>query len=125
MLEVFIYSLMCYGLSSAFVYYSGPFDIFEKIRDFVSVKPKLNELFSCMFCLPVNIGIIMSLLSMFLSPLRPLTPFTVLFNPETNLWLLIALFDGFYTGAIVSIIDSFLNSLNNDVSDNDKQLLTD
>ena len=126
MLTVFIYSLMCYGISSALVYYTGPFGIFEKWRQYVSEKPKLNELFSCMFCLPVNIGIVMSILSTFLSPLTPFTPFTVLFGTGTVLWPLVALFDGFYTGAIVSIIDTFVEMIsdNGEIDDN-KQILND
>ena len=43
MIEIFVYSLMCYGIASAIVYYSGPFDIFAKLRESVSGNKKLEE----------------------------------------------------------------------------------
>lgn len=102
---------MCYGLSSAIVYYSGPWDIFAKFRESVSDNEKLSELFSCMFCLPTNIGIIMSLLNMMFSPNQAFTPFNAVFNCNQNFWPLIIMFDAFYTGAIVSIIDTIVDRL--------------
>lgn len=109
MLLVFCYTLMCYGISSALVYYSGPFNIFAKIRELVASNNYLDELFSCMFCLPTNIGIIMSVLSLLLAAASPFTPFTMLLSGHENLWPLIIVFDAFYTGAIVSIIDSIVD----------------
>ena len=114
MVAILIYSLMCYGLSSAFVYYTGPFDIFSKFRDFLaSNSGKLTELFSCMFCLPTNIGIVMSILSMTLFNGLYFTPFTILFGGDFSMWPLIIIFDGFYTGAVVSIIDAIVNKIEN------------
>lgn len=113
MISIFIYSLMCYGISSAMVYYSGPFDIFVKLRELIAGTDKLNELFSCMFCLPTNIGIIMSILSLLFCQETPFTPFTILFDQNVNMWPLILIFDGFYTGAIVSIIDTIVDKLSN------------
>ena len=114
MLTIFIYSLMCYGIANAIVYYSGPWDIFVKLRNFASGNDKLEELFSCMFCLPTNIGIIMSIISFLYCKSQPFTPFTILFDSDTHLWPLIVLFDGFYTGAIVSIIDAIVNKITGD-----------
>ena len=110
MFTVFLYTFMCYGLASALVYYNGPFNIFSRFRCFVAEKNNkyLEELFSCMFCLPVNIGIIMSVLSLTVPCSTPFTPFTILFNGNEHLWPLIVFFDGFYTGAVVSIIDSIV-----------------
>ena len=125
MIEIFVYSLMCYGIASAIVYYSGPFDIFAKLRESVSGNKKLEELFSCMFCLPTNIGIIMSIICLMFARETPFTPFNIVFNSNQNLWPLIALFDGFYTGAIVSIIDAIVDRIaRNDESDY-KTLLND
>lgn len=125
MLEIFIYSLMCYGLANAIVYYTGPWDIFAKLRSYVSDNPKLDELFSCMFCLPTNIGIIMSVLSLMFGHERPFTPFTALFNSNVNMWPLILIFDGFYTGAIVSIIDTIVNRISCGEENNERQILND
>lgn len=112
MLGIVIYTIMCYGISSALVYYTGPFDIFSKFRDFLaSNSNKLTELFSCMFCLPTNVGIIMSILSLLFSYSTPFTPFTMLLHLNSDIWPLIILFDGFYTGAAVSIIDTIVNKL--------------
>lgn len=115
---IFLYSLMCYGLSSAIVYYSGPFDIFEKWRKTIAYNDKLLELFSCMFCLPTNIGMVLSILSIILSPYMPFTPFTIMFSGNYIMLPLIILFDGLYTGAIVSIIDAIITRIERN---NDKQ----
>ena len=127
MITVFLYSIMCYGISSAFVYYSGPFDIFSKLRDFLESNhhEKLSELFSCMFCLPVNIGIIMSLICLLFCPGQPFTPFNIVFDGNTNLWPLTAIFDGFYTGAIVSLIDSFVNFVETSRNGENNKILID
>lgn len=108
---LFIYCLMCYGLSAALVYYNGPGDILSKFRLSVSDNKYLSELFSCMFCLPTNIGFVLSLLSLIFAQNTPFTPFTVLMGDHASLWPLIILFDGFFTGAVVSIIDSMVDCL--------------
>ena len=83
-------------------------------------------MFSCMFCLPVNIGMVMSILSICFAQSCPFTPFTLLFNGHENLWPLIIIFDGFYTGSLVSIIDSIMDRVTaNQVGSFDKQFLND
>lgn len=125
MVSIFIYSLMCYGVSSAIVYYSGPWDIFSKLREFSSKNKKLEELFSCMFCLPTNIGIIMSIISLIFTRETPFTPFTTLFDSNSDLWPLIVMFDGFYTGAIVSIIDTIVDKMTNNYVTKTQEILND
>lgn len=110
---IFIYSMMCYGISCAIVYYSGPWDIFVKLREAVAYNDKLLELFSCMFCLPTNIGILMSIISLSLGNDTPFTPFTIAFGSNYVLWPVIIFLDGFYTGGVVSIIDSIVNKIEN------------
>jgi VIT1/CCC1 family predicted Fe2+/Mn2+ transporter len=119
---------MCYGLCSALVYYNGPYEIFAKFRCYIAEKNNkyLEELFSCMFCLPVNVGMLLSILSLVFSSALPFTPFTLLMDSEGSLWPLIVLFDGFYTGAIVSIIDSIVEKISPaTIEINNKQLLND
>ena len=116
---------MCYGVSSAIVYYSGPWDIFSKLREFSSKNKKLEELFSCMFCLPTNIGIIMSIISLIFTRETPFTPFTTLFDSNSDLWPLIVMFDGFYTGAIVSIIDTIVDKMTNNYVTKTQEILND
>ena len=126
---VFVYTLMCYGLSSALVYYNGPFGMISRFRDYVSSNTNkyLDELFSCMFCLPVNIGMVLSVISLFSTPF---TPFTVLLHGNGFISLLTVLFDGFYTGASVSIIDYAVSRLSEKVTyvtpeNDDMKILTD
>ncbi len=108
---LFVYCLMCYGLSAALVYYNGPGDILLKFRLSVNDNKYLSELFSCMFCLPTNIGFVLSLLSLIFAQNIPFTPFTALMDDHASLWPLIILFDGFFTGAAVSIIDTIVDWL--------------
>jgi hypothetical protein len=117
---------MCYGLSSALVYYNGPFDILAKFRTSIEPNKYLNELFGCMFCLPVNIGIIMSIISLLFASSTPFTPFTALLSGSMNLWPLMVVFDAFYTGAAVSIIDTIVDRLTREkVMAKDSEVISD
>ena len=101
---LFIYSIAAYSISNMLVYFSGPFNIIDKFRNWISSKHEtLNELFSCMFCLPTNIGIILSIISLVFMPF-PITPFTLVFNHQYYLWPVIIVFDALYTGGIVYLI---------------------
>lgn len=101
---LFVYSIMAYGIANMLVYFNGPFNIITKFRDWVTSKHEtLNELFSCMFCLPTNVGIILSILSLVIGS-TPFTPFTILYFHDYGLWPLIIAFDGMFTGGIVYLI---------------------
>lgn len=121
---ILIYTLAAYGISAALVYYSGPFDILYKIREKVASNEYLNELFMCMFCLPVNIGIILSVISILLSTV-PFTPFSMLFEGHYMLWPLAIIMDAFYTGAAVKIIDDIVESIEDKLDNSDKKILLD
>ena len=126
---IFIYTFMVYGLSAALVYYKGPWGIIEKFREHISSNRYLDELFSCMFCLPVNIGIVLSVLSLILSGFAPFTPFTIIFHNHIILWPIAVLFDAFYAGSVVSIIDSIVDSISTKYgkinNDNETNILFD
>lgn len=122
---ILIYTLAAYGISAALVYYSGPFDILFKLRERMASNNYLNELFQCMFCLPVNIGIILSIISMVLSPEIPFTPFSILFQGHYTLWPIVIVMDAFYTGATVKIIDDIVESMEAKLDNTDKKILLD
>ena len=78
-LIIFIYCISVYGLSNMMVFSSGPFKIFEKIREWSSyISDHFSSLFNCMICLPANIGWIISLIDWFLLNEITFTPFNIL-----------------------------------------------
>ena len=83
-----------YGLSTVMVFGSGPFKILEKIRTWAyAISPHFGQLFSCMLCFPTNLGIALSLISWFMSPVM-FTPFTAFFEGYDTMWWIAVLFDG-------------------------------
>ena len=103
-LIIFCYCIMTYGICNVMVYGSGPFKIFEHIRNVsIEIGPHFGKLFSCMMCLPTNLGIILSLINWFFIT-TPFTPFCIAFWGEYNLWWLAMVFDGAFTSGIVWII---------------------
>ena len=115
-LIIFIYCIAVYGLSNMMIFSSGPFNIFEKIREWSSyISVHFSTLFNCMICLPANIGWIMSLIDWFLLPTIGITPFNILLN-GTNLWWVALICDCCFTSGIVWIIhnmESFFESISN------------
>lgn len=112
--NIFIFTLAVYGISAAFVYFSGPFGIIDKFRDWVknNLPETFSYLLSCMFCLPVNVGGVLSVISLVSGTY--FTPFTN-FLGDTNCWLLAIVLDGAYCGGVVSIIDGIVESMINKV----------
>ena len=111
---IFIYIISVYGLSNMIAFGSGPFKIFEKIREWSSyVSEHFSSLFSCMMCLPANIGWIASLINWFFIPYIPITPFNLILI-GTNLWWLALIGDCCFTTGIVWIVhnvESFFESI--------------
>ena len=103
-LIIVLYSFAAYGLSNMMVFGSGPFKIFEGIRNLSSrISPHLGQMFNCMMCLPANIGWACSLVDWFFIPQIALTPFNILLN-GTGLWWLALLCDCAFTSGIVWFI---------------------
>lgn len=103
-LIIFCYCIVAYGACNVIVYGSGPFKIFEHIRNIsMEIGTHFGTLFSCMMCLPTNFGIIASLVNWFFIPIA-FTPFNILFNEYAQLWWLAMLCDGAFTSGIVWII---------------------
>lgn len=103
-LILFIYILSVYGLSNMMVFGTGPFKIFEKIRTWsLYISEHFSSLFSCMMCLPANVGWIISLIDWFLLSQITLTPFNLLLY-GTNLWYIALIGDCCFTSGIVWIL---------------------
>lgn len=103
-LIIFIYSIVAYGICNIIVFGSGPFRIFEKIREWSNdINEHFGQLFSCMMCLPTNLGVVLSLLNWFIIPIA-FTPFNILFAGYGSLWWLAMILDGAFTSGIVWLI---------------------
>jgi hypothetical protein len=103
---------MAYGACNVIVFGSGPFRIFERIREWADdIDEHFGQLFSCMMCLPTNFGIICSLVNWFFIPIA-FTPFNILFA-GTGLWWLAMLCDGAFTSGIVWLINTIQEYIEN------------
>ena len=115
-LIIFLYIFAVYGFSNMVVFSSGPFRIFEKIREWSSnLSEHFGSLFSCMICLPANVGWVASLIDWFFIPNLVLTPFNILLV-GTNLWWVALIADCCLTSGIVWFIhniESFFESIAN------------
>lgn len=105
MLIIALYFLMVYGLCNILVFGEGPLGIVSKIRNFV--MKYLSNLINmeCMICLPTTIGMVLSLLNIFLLPQLPLTPFFYIIN-NVQYWYLITSCDMFITSGVVWLLHS-------------------
>lgn len=111
-LIVALYSIMAYGACNVIVFGSGPFRIFERIREWADdIDEHFGQLFSCMMCLPTNFGIICSLVNWFFIPIA-FTPFNIFFA-GTGLWWLAMLCDGAFTSGIVWLINTIQEYIEN------------
>ena len=100
-LIIFLYCIAVYGLSNMVVFGSGPFRIFEYLRNWSTyISEHFGTLFSCMMCFPAKIGWIVSLVDWFLIENFALTPFNILLF-GTNLWWLALIADCCFTSGIV------------------------
>lgn len=113
-LVIFLYIIMAYGFSNMIVYGSGPFRIFEHIRNTSNnISEHFGSMFSCMMCFPANIGWIISVIDWFLLPSIAITPFNI-FLLGTNLWWVALIADCCFTSGAVWIIhnvESFFESI--------------
>lgn len=103
-LIVLCYSLMAYGACNVIVYGSGPFKIFEHIREWATnINEHFGLLFQCMMCMPTNFGLACSLINWFFIPVA-FTPFNIVFAGDSTLWWLAMLCDAAYTSGAVWLI---------------------
>ena len=106
-LIILCYCLAAYGLSNMFVFGSGPFRIFERIRYITNaIGDHFGTLFTCMMCFPANVGLICSLINWFFIPVA-LAPFNIILAGHAGLWWLAALCDCAFTSGVVWLIHHF------------------
>ena len=106
-LLILIYIIAAYGLSNMMVFGSGPFRIFEHIRNISnSISEHFGKLFSCMMCFPANLGLFFSLIDWFLLKNIAILPFNILLA-GTGLWWLAAILDCCFTSGGVWLIHNF------------------
>ena len=102
-MELILYFIFAYGLSNVLVYGYGPFGIVEWFRNFCSKYiPTIGAMLECMMCTSTNIGIVMSLVNLFLIKDVEFTPANCVFNDLP--WYMILLFDMFATSGAVWLI---------------------
>ena len=113
-MELFVYSLVFYALSFCIVYAEGPFNIFTKYREFAQnhFPSNLGDAVECMFCTPFQLGILFSLIDIFLLDYSFTLP-SIECEFNDNYWIVNVLFDGAYTAAVVYLIDTIQNYFEN------------
>lgn len=89
-----IFCFTCYSFVNMLLYFSGPFGIFEHIRNIAGkISPRMEELFSCPACASTWVSFFLSALNLLIIPSVPFTPFNLILS-GTGLWWLIILLDG-------------------------------
>lgn len=89
-----IFCFTCYSFVNMLLYFSGPFGVFEHIRNIAGrISPRMGELFSCPACASTWVSFFLSVLNLLLIPSVPFTPFNLILG-GTGLWWLIILLDG-------------------------------
>lgn len=101
---LFLYCIVAYGFSNMMVFGSGPFRIFERIRNLSDrISEHFGSLFKCMMCFPANLGWVLSIIDWFLIKDIAFTPFNI-FLAGTGMWWLALILDCFFTSGIVWLI---------------------
>lgn len=120
-LIVFIYCIMAYGFSNMMVFGSGPFRIFEHVRNISSrISEHFGSLFTCMMCFPANLGWVFSVIDWFLLKNIAITPFNILLA-GTGMWWLALVLDCFFTSGIVWLIHNFESFFENIVGNSESE----
>ena len=102
-LIIIAYIFVAFGFCNMVAFGSGPFRIFERIRDWSEgVSEHFGLLFKCMMCLPANFGWIVSVLNWFLIPVA-ITPFNIILA-GTGLWWLAMILDCCFTTGVVWLL---------------------
>lgn len=108
---IILYFIVAYSISFLFVYSMGPFDMVDKLRNYLGKKSTFFEkLFDCMYCFPTWVGLGLSAINQFLLSFVPFTPFYILFAGIAP-WYIILLLDMFATNGVVYILDTIVKRI--------------
>jgi len=93
-MNILIFFLLVYGICNIIIFANGPCHIFLKMHKYFKERhPMLEEMFSCMICLPTWVGMFLSAVNLILFPYTPFTPMNMVLYAE-NLWPIVIFFDG-------------------------------
>lgn len=108
LLILIVYVFTCYGISNMVVYSDGPFNVFSNFRKLMfKINNNLGELFSCMMCFPMWVGIIFSLIDIFLFTSFNLTPFNIILHNQASgvcIYFFVVLMDGAFASGMTWLI---------------------
>ena len=105
-LIIIAYVFAAFGFCNVVAFGSGPFRIFERIREWSeNISEHFGLLFKCMMCLSCNFGWIASVINWFLIPVA-ITPFNIILA-GTGLWWLAMFLDCCFTTGIVWLLYVF------------------
>lgn len=117
---IILYFVVAFSISFMFVYSTGPFHIFDHIRNIAfKISPNLGELFDCMYCFPSWVGIVLSILNQFAFPQIGFTPFYILLG-ATCPWYVVLVLNWFVTSGVVYIIDSIIKRILGEVPEHEE-----
>jgi len=81
LLVLLSFIFISYGLSNMIVYSNGPGGIFTWWRSCSNkIHPKFGELFDCMMCLPMWVGMFFSVINLFFISSFSFTPMNMIFG---------------------------------------------
>ncbi len=93
-MSLIIFFLLVYGICNIIVFANGPFHVFSKMHEYFKANhPVLEELTSCMICLPTWVGMFISVVNLLFFPLFTLSPMNYIIADKA-LWPIIIFFDG-------------------------------
>lgn len=103
-LLIVAYMLMVYGCTNILVNGDGPFGVVLWMRKLLgTISVNMRKMLSCMMCTSTNVGIVLSVLDVFLTGVS-FTPFNLLL-PNSYWWLIIP-FDAFLSSGVTWIINA-------------------
>jgi len=122
-MDIFVYGIIFYALSYCVVYAAGPFNMFTRYRKFAKkwFPSNLADSVDCMFCTPFQLGLLFSLINIFLLDYSFTTP-SILCEFNDNYWYLNILFDGAFTAGLVYLIDTVQTFIENKTNENEDYL---